>query len=152
MVSLAVGILVNIPFRVLEYLGAIPAISGPVPAWLSVLHGMMTLDVVVMTSLYAVAFVAAIRHVPLFPRLLVAVWALDLLLQLATARVVAGTPGLPPAVGSALQELLAGNLDKVLISIGMWLPYLLLSNRVNVTYRRRVPVKSESRIPVRKNR
>ena len=138
MVSMLVGMLINVPIRALEYLGAMPAISGTVPPWLSVLHAMMTLDVVLMTSLYSVAFVAALRHVPLFPRLLVAIWGLDLAMQLITAELVAGTPGLPPAVADALHSLLEGNAKKVLISIGLWLPYLLLSRRVNLTYRSRV--------------
>jgi hypothetical protein len=77
--------------------------------------------------------------VPLFPRLLVTVWMVDVVMQLLIAQLVAGTNGLPPAVADALHELLDGNLKKVLISIGLWLPYLLLSIRVNVTYRRRVP-------------
>ena len=139
MVSLLVGMLINIPFRAIEYLGAMPAISGTVPPWLAILHTMMTLDVVLMTSLYAIAFVAALRHVPLFPRLLVAIWGLDLAMQLLTAELVAGAPGLPPAVAGALHSLLDGNVKKVLISIALWLPYLLLSRRVNVTYRSRVP-------------
>ena len=139
MVSLLVGILVNVPFRAIEYLGAMPAISGAVPPWLAILHTMMTLDVVLMTSFYAIAFVAALRHVPLFPRLLVAIWGLDLAMQLLTAELVAGAPGLPPAVAGALHSLLDGNVKKVLISIALWLPYLLLSQRVNVTYRNRVP-------------
>jgi hypothetical protein len=138
MVSLLVGMLVNVPIRALEYLGAMPAISGTVPPWLSILHTMMTLDIVLMTSLYAIAFVAALRHVPLFPRLLVAIWGLDLAMQLMTAELVAGAPGLPPAVAGALHDLLDGNVKKVLISIALWLPYLLLSQRVNVTYRSRV--------------
>jgi hypothetical protein len=138
MVSLLVGMLINVPVRALEYLGAMPAVSGQVPAWLSVLHTMMTLDVVLMTSLYSIAFVAALRHVPLFPRLLVAIWGLDLAFQLATAQMVAGTPGLPPAVATALHGLLEGNVKKVLISMALWLPYLLLSRRVNVTYRSRL--------------
>jgi hypothetical protein len=139
MVSLLVGILLNVPVRALEYLGAMPAVSGILPPWLSVLHLMMTLDVVLMTSLYAIAFVAALRHVPLFPRLLVAIWGLDLAMQLATAELVAGTSGLPPAVAAALHSLLEGNVKKVLISVALWLPYLLLSERVNLTYRRRLP-------------
>jgi hypothetical protein len=139
MVSLLVGMLVNVPFRAIEYLGAMPAVSGELPAWLAVLHMMMTLDVVVMTSLYAIAFVAALRHVPLFPRLLVAIWGLDLAMQLMTAELVAGTSGLPPAVAGALHNLLDGNVKKVLISVALWLPYLLLSRRVNLTYRSRVP-------------
>ena len=138
MVSLLVGMLINVPIRALEYLGAMPAISGAVPPWLSVLHTMMTLDVILMTSLYSVTFVAALRHVPLFPRLLVAIWGLDLAMQLITAELVAGTPGLPPAVAGALHSLLEGNAKKVLISIGLWLPYLLLSRRVNITYRSRI--------------
>ena len=138
MVSLLVGMLINVPFRALEYLGAMPAITGVVPPWLDILHTMMTLDVVMMSSLYAIAFVAALRHAPMFPRLLVAIWGLDLAMQLATAELVAGTPGLPAPVAEALHNLLDGNVKKVLISIGLWLPYLLLSRRVNVTYRSRI--------------
>lgn len=138
MVSLLVGMLLNVPVRAAEYLVAMPAISGPVPAWLAVLHTMMTLDVVLLSSLYAIAFVAALRRVPLFPRLLVAIWVIDLAMQLVTAQLVAGTPGLPADVAGSLQSLLIGNAKKVLISAGLWLPYLLLSRRVNVTYRSRV--------------
>ena len=139
MVSLLVGMLLNIPVRGVEYLAAMPALSGTVPAWLVTLHGLMTIDVVLLSSLYAVAFVAALRRVPLFPRLLVAIWMIDLAMQLVTAQLVAGTPGLPPAVAGALHSLLEGNITKVLISVALWLPYLLLSTRVNVTFRHRVP-------------
>ena len=138
MASLLVGMLINVPFRALEYLGAMPALSGAVPPWLDILHTMMTLDVVLISSLYAIAFVAALRHVSLFPRLLVVVWGLDLVMQLMTAELVAGAAGLPPTVASALHGLLDGNVKKVLISVALWLPYLLLSQRVNVTYRSRV--------------
>jgi hypothetical protein len=138
MVSLLVGMLVNVPIRALEYLGAMPAVSGVLPPWLAILHTMMTLDVILMTSLYSIAFVAALRHVPLFPRLLVAIWGLDIAMQLITAELVAGAPGLPSDVASALHSLLDGNVKKVLISAALWLPYLLLSRRVNVTYRSRV--------------
>lgn len=138
MVSLLVGMLLNVPVRALEYLAAIPALSGTVPEWLATLHLMMTLDVVLLTSLYTIAFVAALRRVPLFPRLLAAIWAIDLAMQLGIASAVAGTDGLPPRVAEALHALLDGNAKKVLISIGLWLPYLLMSKRVNVTYRHRV--------------
>jgi hypothetical protein len=138
MVSLLVGMLLNVPVRALEYLAAIPALSGSVPEWLATLHLMMTLDVVLLSSLYTVAFVAALRRVPLFPRLLVAIWAVDLAMQLGIASIVAGTDGLPHSVAQALHALLDGNAKKVLISIGLWLPYLLMSKRVNVTYRHRV--------------
>jgi len=139
MVSLLVGMLLNVPVRAAEYLAAMPALSGPVPAWLSTLHMMMTLDVVLLSSLYSIAFVAALRRVPLFPRLLMAIWLLDLAMQFSTAQMVAGMPDLPANVAAALQPLLEGNVMKVLISIALWLPYLLLSKRVNVTYRHRVP-------------
>ncbi len=138
MVSLLVGMLLNVPVRALEYLAAIPALSGSVPQWLSTLHIAMTLDVVLLTSLYTIAFVAALRRVPLFPRLLVAIWAIDIAMQLGIASAVAGAEGLPRPVGDALHTLLDGNVKKVLISVTLWLPYLLMSKRVNVTYRHRV--------------
>ena len=138
MVSLLVGMLLNVPVRALEYLAAMPALSGRIPEWLSTLHFMMTFDVVLLTSLYTIAFVAALRRVPLFPRLLVAIWAIDITMQLGIARVVAGTQGLPAPVADALHTLLDGNVKKVLISVCLWLPYLLLSKRVNVTFRHRV--------------
>ena len=139
MVSLLVGILLNVPVRAAEYLAAIPAISGPVPSWLSLLHMLMTVDVVLLSSLYTIAFVAALRRVPLFPRLLVAIWGLDLTMQLVIADLVAAAPNLPRDVAGALDALLEGNTRKVLISVALWLPYLLLSSRVNITYRSRAP-------------
>ncbi len=139
MASLLVGMLLNIPVRAAEYLAAIPALTGPVPAWLVTLHTLMTVDVVLLSSLYAIAFVAALRRVPLFPCLLAAIWLVDLAMQLVIAQLVAGAPGLPPAVGASLHALLDGNVKKVLISSALWLPYLLLSARVNVTFRHRVP-------------
>ncbi|WP_118857747.1 DUF2569 family protein [Sphingomonas mesophila] len=139
MVSLLIGMLLQVPLRAVEFLAATPAMAGEFPPWLAVLRTMMTLDVVLMTSLYVVAFVAALRRVPYFPRLLAAIWALDLALQGLTARMVAAEPGLPDRVAQALEGLLTGNAWKVVISIAIWLPYLLLSKRVNVTYRHRVP-------------
>lgn len=138
MVSLLVGMLLNVPVRALEYLAAMPALSGRVPDWLSTLHVAMTLDVVLLSSLYTIAFVAALRRVPLFPRLLVAIWAIDITMQLGIASAVAGTRGLPHDVAQALQTLLDGNVKKVLISLSLWMPYLLMSKRVNVTFRHRV--------------
>lgn len=139
MVSLLVGILLNVPIRAAEHFGSMPALSGPVPSWLWTLHMAMTFDIVLMTGLYAVTFVAALRRAPFFPRLLVAVWLLDLGMQLLVANLVAAAPDLPGNVAAALHRLLEGNTHKVLISAALWLPYLLLSTRVNVTYRRRVP-------------
>jgi hypothetical protein len=138
MVSLLIGMLLNVPVRALEYLAAMPALAGNVPDWLSTLHIAMTLDVVLLSSLYTIAFVAALKRVPLFPRLLAAIWLIDIVMQLGIAGAVAGTEGLPAPVADALHTLLDGNVKKVLISVCLWLPYLLLSKRVNVTYRHRI--------------
>ena len=138
MVSLLVGMLLNVPVRALEYLAAMPALAGDVPAWLSTLRFGLTLDVVLLSSLYTIAFVAALRRVPLFPRLLVAIWAIDLAMQLGIAQAVTATGDLPPKVGDALHTVLDGNVKKVLISVVLWLPYLLMSKRVNVTFRHRI--------------
>lgn len=139
MVSLLIGLLLNVPVRAAEYLAAIPPIASEVPQWLSTLQVAMTFDVVAFTSLYSIAFVAALRRAPIFPRLLVAIWAGDILMQLVIASVVSAAPSLPGDVAHALHTLLYGNVQKVMISVCLWLPYLLLSKRVNVTYRRRVP-------------
>lgn len=139
LVSLLVGIMLNVPVRAAEYLAAMPPIPEASPAWLSALHFAMTFDVVLFSSLYMVAFVAALRRVPLFPRLLVAIWIGDLAMQLFTAELVTQSGYVPADVARSLHGLLDGNVKKVLISIALWLPYLLLSKRVNVTYRHRIP-------------
>ena len=139
MVSLLVGMMLNVPVRALEYLVAMPPLPVGAPDWLSALHFAMTFDVVLFGCLYMVAFVAALRRVPLFPRLLLAIWLADLAMQLFTASLVANAGGVPPGVVSALHSMLEGNVKKVLISMALWLPYLLLSTRVNVTYRHRIP-------------
>jgi len=140
MVSLLVGMMLNVPVRAAEYLAAMPPIPAVAPNWLSALHFAMTFDVVAFGSLYMIAFVAALRRVPLFPRLLVAIWMGDLAMQMVTAKLVVAAGPLPPEVAFALQNMLTGNVKKVLISMALWLPYLLLSKRVNVTFRSRVPV------------
>ena len=137
MVSLLIGMLMNVPVRAAEYLVSIPAILADVPDWLATLHFLMTVDVVLLPSLYVVAFVAALKRVPLFPRLLATVWLVDMTMQLVILDRVSATD-LPPEVGSALATLLDGNIKKVMISVALWAPYLLLSKRVNVTYRHRI--------------
>lgn len=139
MASLLLGIMLNIPVRTLEFLAAIPAIGAHAPSWFISLYALMMTDVVVLTSLYAMAFVMALRHVPLFPRFLAMVWVFDICAQLMIADAMAAAPNLPVDVARALGALLEGNLKKVLISMMLWLPYLLLSRRVNLTYRSRVP-------------
>jgi len=139
MASLLVGILLNIPVRTLEFLAAMPVLGAAPPSWFGTLYSLMLVDAVLLCSLYAVAFVAALRHVPLFPRLLAIIWVVDIVMQIGIARSMATVPDLPPRVAGALQTLLDGNLKKVLISVALWAPYLLLSQRVNVTYRHRLP-------------
>lgn len=139
MVSLLVGMMINVPVRAAEYLTSMPPMPVAAPSWLSALHLAMTFDAVLFSSLYMVAFVAALRRVPLFPRLLVAIWACDIAMQLGTANLVLHAGHVPPAVADALTTMLTGNVKKTLISVALWLPYLLLSTRVNVTYRHRVP-------------
>lgn len=59
------------------------------------------------------------------------------MMQMIIAREIGTMADLPLAVAQPLQDLLHGNLTKVLISIAVWAPYLILSERVNVTYRQR---------------
>lgn len=139
MASLLLGMLINIPVRTFEFLTAIPALGGYAPGWLASLYALMLLDVVILTSLYAIAFVMALRHVPWFPRFLALVWGIDLMAQTLIADIMGSVPMVPASVEHALGALLEGNLKKVLISIALWMPYLLLSRRVNLTYRHRVP-------------
>jgi Protein of unknown function (DUF2569) len=138
MASLLIGILINIPVRTMEFLTAMPPVGGAAPLWARTLHAMMLVDLVLLSSLYAFAFVMALRHAPLFPRFLALVWGVDILMQIGIARVMGNLAFLPREVSNALADMLEGNLKKVLISIAIWLPYLLLSKRVNLTYRARV--------------
>ena len=139
MASLLVGILINVPVRTLEFLTSIPALGGMAPDWFRTLYVTMLVDLVLLSCLYAFSFVLALRHVPIFPRFLAGVWAIDVMMQICIARVMGNVDHLPGQVGTALAGMLEGNLKKVLISIALWLPYLLLSRRVNLTYRWRVP-------------
>lgn len=138
MVSLLVGMMLHVPIRAMEYLVGMPPVPSEAPHWLRSLHMAMTFDAVLFSSLYMVAFVAALRRVPLFPRLLAAIWTADLAMQMFLADVVSRIRDLPAPVEASLLGLLEGNSKKVLISAALWLPYLLLSRRVNVTYRSRV--------------
>jgi hypothetical protein len=138
MASLLIGILIHIAVRTLEFLAAMPALGLAPPDWFRTLYLLFLADCVLMSSLLAVAFVAALKRVPLFPRLLAAIWGLDILMQLVIASVMGRVADLPGEVAFALEQLLQGNLQKVLISVALWAPYLLLSKRVNVTFRHRI--------------
>lgn len=140
MASLLIGILLNVPFRSLEFIAAIPAIAPNAPAWAHSLGIAMTTDLVVMNFFYMVCFVMALRSVPLFPRMLIFAWVADITMQLGIASWVGVRADLPPSIGGALSQLLHGNIEKVLISAFLWLPYLILSERVNITFRQRVRV------------
>lgn len=137
MASLLIGLLLNIPVRSFEFLAATPAVSGNAPVWGQTLFLLLAADVVVMSFFYMVCFVLALRTVPLFPRMLLFAWVLDIAVQLIIAREVGAIPDLPAQVALPLRDLLHGNITKVLISAFVWLPYLILSERVNVTYRQR---------------
>lgn len=67
MVSLLVGIMLNVPLRAAEYFAVMPPLPQSQPDWLSALHFAMTLDVVLFSSLYMIAFTAALRKVPHSP-------------------------------------------------------------------------------------
>lgn len=138
MFSLLVGILLNVPVRALEFVTAIPPMPSVQPIWLKMLIGLSLADVVVFCALYTVCFAAALKRHPLFPRLLAAVWLFDFVAQWAIRSVIHIAPNMPDAVVSAASELFEGNMKKVMISIVLWLPYLLFSRRVNITYRHRV--------------
>lgn len=136
--SLLIGLLLNVVVRSFEFLVSMPAMGGNAPAWGQLLFTLMAGDVIIMSFFYAVCFVMALRAVPLFPRMLLLAWAIDIMIQLVIARTITETPGVPQAVMGALHTLLEGNITKVLISAVVWLPYLILSDRVNLTYRCRV--------------
>jgi len=138
MASLLVGMLINVPIRSLEFLAAIPAVTMR-PHWLGWLSTLMLADVVLLSSLYCIAFAAALRRLPHFPRLLACVWVADISMQILISRAMGAYAHLPPQIGGALDHLLQGNVKKVLISVALWAPYLLLSKRVNLTFRHRVP-------------
>lgn len=135
--SLIFGILMNVPFRSLEYLAGLPAIGANAPQWAHVVQWSMTADVVVMNFVYMVCFVMGLRCVPLFPRMMVFAWVMDIAMQLMVAQQVSAAVHMPPAVADAMANLVDGNIRKVLISAAIWLPYLILSERVNVTFRHR---------------
>ncbi|MBX7495012.1 DUF2569 domain-containing protein [Qipengyuania sp. 6B39] len=139
MASLLIGLLLNVVLRSGEFLIAVPAVSMAGPDWARAIFLAMAFEVVAMNFLYLVCFVMALRTIPLFPRMLALTWMFDIALQLTTAGVVKSQADLPAEVATALVELLQGNITKVLISVAVWLPYLLLSDRVNVTYRSRLP-------------
>ncbi|MCT2559377.1 DUF2569 domain-containing protein [Tsuneonella sp. YG55] len=137
MASLLIGLLLNVVLRSFEFLLAMPALSTQAPAWGRELFLLLAADVGVMSFFYMIAFAFALHSVTLFPRTLGFAWLLDILIQLLIAQRIGTMPGVPTYVAAPLGELLNGNIVKVLISAFVWLPYLILSERVNVTFRHR---------------
>jgi predicted neutral ceramidase superfamily lipid hydrolase len=137
MAGFAIGLLINIAVRTSEFLMAVPAIAAVSNGWSHMLFLTLAIDCILFNLLYAAAFIMAVRHAPWFPRVMLLIWLADIMSQLLIAQLLGTTP-LPGSVAAALTGLLTANVQKTLISIALWLPYLLLSERVNVTYRRRV--------------
>jgi hypothetical protein len=137
--SLLIGMVLNVVVRAGEFFAAVPAMSAHAPEWGMILFVTMGADVAVTGFFYMAAFVMALRTVPLFPRMLLYAWMVDVFMQLMTANRFAAAAEIPPAVAAPLIDLLEGNLTKVMIGMAVWLPYLLLSDRVNLTYRNRLP-------------
>lgn len=139
MASLLIGMLLNVPVRTAEFMAAVPAMTGSAPIWGQMIYFAMATDLIAMNFLYTFCFFMALRRMPFFPRMLLLTWGLDVVSQLLCAQFVSGAPGLPPQVAAAIVLLLESNLQKAFISIAVWMPYLILSERVNVTYRWRQP-------------
>lgn len=137
-VSVVAGLLLCLAMRFGEYFLAVPAIPAGAPAWATAFFWLATFDLVFLTFLYSTAIAMALNAAPLFPRMLVYAWLCDLLMQLAIARGVVAAGPLPVEILEPLQAFLNANIKKVLVSAAIWLPYLLVSPRVNVTFRSRV--------------
>ncbi len=138
LVSLVGGLLLSIFLRMIEYFVAMPAVPDIAPDWAVAMFRIMTFDLVFFSFLYAVCIAMALRAAPLFPRMLCYTWLCDLLMQIAIARHTAGVGGMPPEVAAALQPYLLMNIKKILISVVIWLPYLVVSKRINLTFRQRL--------------
>ena len=137
MTSLVAGLLLSMAMRFGEYFLSMPAVPNMAPAWAVAVSRAMTFDLVFFSFLYAVCITMALRAAPLFPRMLLYAWLCDIAWQLAIARVTIDAGGLPSEVATPLQSYLVANIKKVLISMTIWLPYLLVSARVNLTFRQR---------------
>lgn len=139
MASLLLGMLLNVPIRTAEFMSAVPTMTSAAPLWGQMIYLAMSADLIVMNFLYMLCFFMALRRMPYFPRLLLLTWCVDVASQLVIAQYISAAPGLPATVATAIQPLLESNVKKVFISAIVWLPYLIISERVNVTYRWRQP-------------
>ena len=135
--TLIVGLLFGIGLRTFEFALAIPALDSGAPGWAHSLFLVASAELVVMNFLYMICFAMALYRVPLFPRMMVFVWLVDIASQLTMAGFYAGLD-LPADAVMALTQILTNNANGVLLSMAIWLPYLILSERVNVTFRHRI--------------
>ena len=138
LVSLVAGLLLCMVMRLGEYFLAMPAIPRVAPAWALAMSDAMTFDLIYLSFLYSVCIAMALKAAPLFPRMLAYTWLCDVLMQVAIARYTISAGGLPNEITEPLLAFLSANIKKVLISVMIWLPYLVVSNRINVTFRQRV--------------
>ena len=138
LVSLVAGLLLSMVLRLGEYFLAMPAIPRVAPAWALAMSDAMTFDLIYLSFLYSVCIAMALKAAPLFPRMLAYTWLCDVLMQVAIARYTISAGGLPNEIAEPLLAFLSANIKKVLISVMIWLPYLVVSNRINVTFRQRV--------------
>jgi hypothetical protein len=136
--SLSAGLLISMVLRLGEYLLAIPAMPPYAPQWGFQLYDLMTFDIILLSFLYFTCFTMALRAAPLFPRMLLLTWLYDLVMQVTIGNQMTAASGVPAVVLDPLLQVLSSNSQKVLISMAIWLPYLILSKRVNLTFRHRV--------------
>lgn len=138
MTSLVAGLLLSMAMRMAEYFLAMPTVPSMAPPWAVAASRAMTADLIFFSFLYMVCVTMALRNAPLFPRMLLYAWLCDIAAQLAIARFTIDAGGMPGEIAPLLQSYLTINIKKVLISMTIWLPYLLVSARVNVTFRQRI--------------
>ena len=137
MTSLMVGMMVGVAVRTAQFVFTVPALNMHAPDWGYTLFLAMSIQLAAVNFFYMVCLIMALKAVPLFPRMLIYVWAVDVMSQVAIAHAVTDV-GLPAQVAGPLAVVLTGNIKTVGLSAILWLPYLMLSDRVNVTFRHRI--------------
>ncbi len=138
MIMLGGGLLFSIAIRAFDFYTAMPPLFVGAPPWLPPIYALLLLDMLLLSGMYAVSFAAALRHSPFFPLLLSMTWLLDMGVLVTGLHMIEGWSILPSNVEAQMVLLLSSNIQKAMISVTLWAPYLLLSRRVNVTFLRRV--------------
>lgn len=141
LVSLAVGMLLSMVMRLATYYLAMPAMPPGAPRWATAAFRIMTYDVAFLSFMYMICFTMVQRAVRLFPRMLIITWCYDLFMQFAIAKTIVSAGPVPEIVAGPFTTLLMDNVYKILISVTIWLPYLILSTRINATFRGRIRVR-----------